>query len=155
MSGETGEIPRMAVQQPVPSTPPVKAPFWYRYRAGVGALLLVNLGIGGYVLSRPRPVIDANSLNPEKVESVEAEKKKTAPAQAPVPAVAPSVVAAPEWAPPPKKAISEEEQRQVLQWVLEERRKVKGLNKAEKARIDEEKRLLKELLRGSQLPPLF
>jgi len=100
-------------------------------------------------------VIDANSLNPEKVESAEAEKKKTAPAQAPVPAVAPSVVAAPEWAPPPKKAISEEEQRQVLQWVLEERRKVKGLNKAEKARIDEEKRLLKELLRGSQLPPLF
>jgi len=106
------------------------------------------------VLSRPRPVIDANILNPEKVES-EVEKKKSAPAQAPVPVVAPSVAAAPEWTPPPKTTVSEEEQRQVLQWVLEERRKIKGLNKAEKARIDEEKQLLKQLLRGSQLPPLI
>lgn len=105
-------------------------------------------------MSRPRPVIDASVLNPEKAKPKEAEKEKTAPAQAaPVPAVA-SSVAAPEWTPPPKTTISEEEQRQVLQWVLDERRKEKGLNKAQKARIDEEKKLLKQFLRGDHLPPL-
>ena len=40
---------RVPVQQPAAAVPSplAKAPFWYRYRAGVGALLLVNLGIGG------------------------------------------------------------------------------------------------------------
>jgi hypothetical protein len=141
--GDMGEPVRVPQQPPVP----VKAPLWYRYRAGVGALLLVNLGIGGYVLSRPRPEIDAKLLNPEKRVAPEAgEKEKTAPTQA--------AAEEPEWVAPSKPSISEEEQRQVLQWVLDERRKVKGVNKAEKARIDEEKRVIKHLLRESHLPPL-
>lgn len=140
--GNMGESVRVP-QQPQPV--PVKAPLWYRYRAGVGALLLVNLGIGGYVLSRPRPEIDAKLLNPEKRAAPE-EKQESAPTQA--------VAEEPEWVPPSKASISEDEQRQVLQWVLDERRKVKGVNKAEKARIDEEKRVIKHLLRESHLPPL-
>lgn len=40
---------RATAQQPAGAVPsaPLKPPLWYRYRAGVGALLLVNLGIGG------------------------------------------------------------------------------------------------------------
>lgn len=145
--GDMGEV--RVPQQPVP----VKAPLWYRYRASVGALLLVNLGIGGYVLTRPRPEIDAKLLNPEKkrVAPEEAgEKQESAPTQA----AAAAAAEAPEWVPPAKAAISEGEQRQVLQWVLDERRKVKGANKAEKARIDDEKRVIKQLLRETHLPPL-
>jgi hypothetical protein len=155
MSGDMGEqVTRVPVQQPPPgvASAPAKPPFWYRYRAGVGALLLVNLGIGGYVLTRPKPVLDAQ-LSKEAVEP-EPEKAKSAPEQAPALVVA-AAVAAPEAAPPPPKVtVSEEEQRQVLQWVLEEKRKVKAQNKAEKASVDEEKRVLKQYLRASHLPPL-
>lgn len=40
---------RVPVQQPAVAVPAVSAKLasYYRYRAGVGALLLVNLGIGG------------------------------------------------------------------------------------------------------------
>jgi hypothetical protein len=106
----------------------------------------------GYVLTRPKPVLDAQ-LSKEAVEP-EPEKAKSAPEQAPALVVA-AAVAAPEAAPPPPKVtVSEEEQRQVLQWVLEEKRKVKAQNKAEKASVDEEKRVLKQYLRASHLPPL-
>jgi hypothetical protein len=50
IGGDMGEqVTRVPVQQPPPgvASAPAKPPFWYRYRAGVGALLLVNLGIGG------------------------------------------------------------------------------------------------------------
>ncbi|KAG0594407.1 hypothetical protein M758_UG074600 [Ceratodon purpureus] len=155
--GEMGEqVVRVpVVQQPAATavpTAPLKPPFWYRYRAGVGALLLVNLGIGGYVLSRPKPVLDSQ-LHKGAIEP-EPAKAKSAPEHVPVPVVA-AAVAAPEWAPPPKVTISEEEQRQVLEWILQERRKVKTRNKAEKARIDEEKKMLKQFLRASHLPPLL
>lgn len=102
-------------------------------------------------MSRPRPELNAQ-LNHGKVEP-EPEKSTSAPEQVPVPAAA-ADVAAPEWVAPPKVTISEEEQRQVLHWVLEERRKVKAQNKAEKAKVDEEKRMLKQLLRASDLPSL-
>ena len=103
-------------------------------------------------MTRPKPVIDAQ-LNQGTVEP-EHEKAKSAPEQAPVPVAAATTVAAPEWTLPPKVTISEEEQRQVLKWVLEEKRKVKAPNKAEKKRIDEEKRMLKQYLRSSHLPTL-
>ncbi|XP_024385913.1 uncharacterized protein [Physcomitrium patens] len=145
---------RATAQQPAGAVPsaPLKPPLWYRYRAGVGALLLVNLGIGGYVLSRPRPVLDAQLHN----TAAEPEKEKAVPEQVPVAVVASAVAAdeAPQWAPPSKVPISEDEQRQMLQWVLEEKRKVKTKNKAEKTRINEDKKLLKQYLRSSQLPPL-
>ncbi|KAL5221310.1 hypothetical protein ABZP36_026023 [Zizania latifolia] len=58
---------------------------------------------------------------------------------------------------PPKRVlppISEDEQRQVYKWVLEEKRKIKPRNAAEKNRINEEKALLKEFIRADSLPRL-
>lgn len=46
MGEKAARVPVQGSASAVPSAP-MKPPFWYRYRAGVGALLLVNLGIGG------------------------------------------------------------------------------------------------------------
>lgn len=118
-------------------------------------LELVLLCDSGYVLSRPKSKLDAVE-QPTKSEAVEAqvEKEIVAAEPKPVPVMATPVAKAVEWVPATKPVVSPEQQREVLQWVLQEKRKVKPQDKREKARIDEEKRLLKELLRGSQLPTL-
>lgn len=59
--------------------------------------------------------------------------------------------------PPPKRVlppIPEDEQRQVYKWMLEEKRKIKPRNAAEKNKINEEKALLKEFIRAESLPRL-
>lgn len=60
--------------------------------------------------------------------------------------------------PPPKRVlppISGDEQRQVYKWMLEEKRKIKPRNAAEKNKINEEKALLKEFIRAESLPSLL
>ncbi|KAJ7538277.1 hypothetical protein O6H91_11G041400 [Diphasiastrum complanatum] len=49
---------------------------------------------------------------------------------------------------------SEDQQREILRWVLAEKRKIKPANPAEKKKIDEEKKLLKEFLRAKSLPSI-
>ena len=71
----------------------------------------------------------------------------TAKAEDPVPAPAP----APKIVRPP---LSEDEQRQVYKWMLEEKRKIKPRDAAEKKKINEEKALLKEFIRAQSLPRL-
>jgi len=50
--------------------------------------------------------------------------------------------------------IPEDEQRQLYKWMLEEKRKIKPRNVAEKKKLDEEKALLKEFIRAGSLPSL-
>jgi len=69
----------------------------------------------------------------------------TAKAEDPVPAPAPKIVRPP---------LSEDEQRQVYKWMLEEKRKIKPRDAAEKKKINEEKALLKEFIRAQSLPRL-
>lgn len=116
---------------------------------------MVLLCDSGYVLSRPKSKLDA-AEQPIKAEMAEAqvEKEKVPSEPKPVPVMATPVAKAPEWVPAAKPVVSPEQQREVLEWVLQEKRKLKPQNKREKAQINEEKRLLKELLRGSQLPSL-
>ncbi|KAG8086568.1 hypothetical protein GUJ93_ZPchr0010g11168 [Zizania palustris] len=61
-------------------------------------------------------------------------------------------------APTPRKVlppISEDEQRQLYRWMLEEKRKTKApKSAAEKKKIDEDKALLKEFIRAESLPSL-
>jgi hypothetical protein len=68
-------------------------------------------------------------------------------AKAPDPAPAP----APESVLPP---LSEDEQWNLYKWILEEERKIKPRNATEKKKIDEEKALLKEIIRDKSLPRL-
>ncbi|PKU76875.1 hypothetical protein MA16_Dca001481 [Dendrobium catenatum] len=50
--------------------------------------------------------------------------------------------------------IPEQEQRELFKWILEEKRKIKPQNALEKKKIDEEKSLLKELIRAKSTPNL-
>ncbi|KAG0488820.1 hypothetical protein HPP92_007631 [Vanilla planifolia] len=50
--------------------------------------------------------------------------------------------------------IPEPEQRELFRWMLEEKRKVKPRSPSEKKKIDEEKALLKEILRAKSIPSL-
>ena len=50
--------------------------------------------------------------------------------------------------------IPEHEQRELYKWILEEKRKVKPINSAEKKKIDEEKALLKQIIRAESIPSL-
>jgi hypothetical protein len=50
--------------------------------------------------------------------------------------------------------IPEDDQRKLYKWMLEEKRKIKPRNAAEKKKLDEEKALLKEFIRAGSLPSL-
>ncbi|KAJ8560930.1 hypothetical protein K7X08_027120 [Anisodus acutangulus] len=66
--------------------------------------------------------------------------------QATVPAlVQPAVVHEP---------IPQEQQWELLKWILEEKRKLKPKDPEEKMRIDEEKALLKQFIRSKSIPSL-
>ncbi|KAK7347809.1 hypothetical protein VNO80_22348 [Phaseolus coccineus] len=51
--------------------------------------------------------------------------------------------------------IPEELQREIFQWMLEEKRKLKPKNPVEKKQIDEEKAILKQFLRAKSLPKVL
>lgn len=64
---------------------------------------------------------------------------------------------APAPTPAPKRVVpllSEDEQRQLYKWMLEEKRKIRPRDAAEKNKINEEKALLKEFIRAESLPRL-
>ena len=50
--------------------------------------------------------------------------------------------------------IPEEQQRELYKWMLEEKRKAKPRDAEEKKRIDEEKAILKQLIRAKSLPKI-
>lgn len=50
--------------------------------------------------------------------------------------------------------IPPEEQLQLFKWILQEKRKVKTRDPVEKKKIDEEKALLKEIIRSGSVPSL-
>ncbi|XP_008808059.2 uncharacterized protein LOC103720228 [Phoenix dactylifera] len=112
----------------------------------VPLLLAANLGIGVYVLTRTStrqptdkdeevpssPVVSTGAPVPEKKSSAE-------------PPSTPKKVLPP---------IPENEQRQLFKWILEEKRKAKPRDSAEKKKIDEEKSLLKQFIHEKSIPVL-
>ncbi|RRT42674.1 hypothetical protein B296_00053791 [Ensete ventricosum] len=50
--------------------------------------------------------------------------------------------------------IAEQEQRELFKWILEEKRKVKLSDMAEKKKIDDEKALLKQFIRAKSIPSI-
>ncbi|OMO67309.1 hypothetical protein CCACVL1_20624 [Corchorus capsularis] len=66
----------------------------------------------------------------------------------------PLILPLPVVAQPPKvlEPIPEDQQREIFQWILEEKRKVKPKDREERKRIDEEKALLKQFIRAESLP---
>ncbi|CAO2208472.1 unnamed protein product [Urochloa humidicola] len=115
-------------------------------------LLATNVFIGVYVFAKTYKR-DQEKKNAEAAAAAAAVAALSSPASPTVKAADPSPAPAP--APAPKRVLpplSEDEQRQVYKWMLEEKRKTKPHNAAEKNKINEEKALLKEFIRAESLP---
>lgn len=50
--------------------------------------------------------------------------------------------------------IPEDQRRELMKWILEEKRKLKPKDREEKRRIDEEKAILKQFIRAKSIPSL-
>lgn len=53
-----------------------------------------------------------------------------------------------------QEPISEDQQRELFKWILEEKRKIKPKDPEEKKRIDQEKGILKEFIRAKPIPKI-
>ncbi|XP_058750317.1 uncharacterized protein LOC131623328 [Vicia villosa] len=159
MGTQTATIP--------PPPPPPKESFIRRYRFLWPMLLAVNLGVGIYVFAR---------TSTKKKDTVEEEKD----AANQIPAngtanlisangtstpisvkdalalLAEQSVSPPSYTNPAikREPIPEGQQRELFKWILEERRKIKPKDEEEKKRIEEEKALLKNLIRSKSIPSI-
>ncbi|XP_052159470.1 uncharacterized protein LOC127776964 [Oryza glaberrima] len=113
-------------------------------------LLAANIFIGVYVFAKTYKR-DQEKKNAQSAAAAAAVAALSSPAAPAAETVDPTPT------PPPKRVlppIPEDEQRQVYKWMLEEKRKIKPRNAAEKNKINEEKVLLKEFIRAESLPRL-
>ncbi|KAJ7538284.1 hypothetical protein O6H91_11G041800 [Diphasiastrum complanatum] len=168
-----GEAAAAGSAYPEPKSPGLSR-FWYRFRSAFGVLLVANFVIGGYVLlTKSTSSKDENAEDegekaaiPNKTDVLAVSgstnlkeqemKKETGPAD--VVAISSSVTAPVvtevSHLKESQPQTSEDQQREILRWVLAEKRKIKPANPAEKKKIDEEKKLLKEFLRAKSLPSI-
>nr|KYP54344.1 hypothetical protein KK1_000530 [Cajanus cajan] len=156
--------------------PPPKEPFVRRYKFLWPMLLAVNLGVGGDFSSPPMTknrvffffcfffcfffvfflfffsyLFMRTNKKDTGEEEQDASPVSTKDATAPV--VETSVPSPPITNPVIKReSIPENQQRELLKWILEEKRKVKAKDAEEKQKIDEEKALLKKLIRSKSIP---
>ncbi|KAF8726899.1 hypothetical protein HU200_019381 [Digitaria exilis] len=122
---------------PPPPAPEAKKSFMRRM---FPFLLAANLFVGAYVLVRTyRKDSGKDSATDPSTASTSSAGKPAEP------------VTVPRKELPP---IPEDEQRQLYKWMLEEKRKIKPRNAAERKKLDEEKTLLKEFIRAESLPSL-
>ncbi|XP_020106081.1 uncharacterized protein LOC109722428 [Ananas comosus] len=138
--------PSSAAPPPPPPPPPPSAAKKGFLRRVLPLLLTANLAVGVYIFARTYQK-DTDKKEDEAAVAVPAsttaatatEKTSGVPAPQPVTVLPP---------------VSEEEQRELFKWILEEKRKVKPRDKSERKKIDEEKALLKEFIRAKSLPSL-
>ncbi|KAL5230214.1 hypothetical protein ABZP36_028990 [Zizania latifolia] len=136
--------PAPAPPPPPPSPPPPPEAKRGFMRRMFPFLLAANLFVGAYVLVR------AYQKDSGK-EDAETDPVPTSSSAAAEKSAEATVAPTPRKVLPP---ISEDEQRQLYKWMLEEKRKTKARNAAEKKKIDEDKALLKEFIRAESLPSL-
>ncbi|XP_061374625.1 uncharacterized protein LOC133316852 [Gastrolobium bilobum] len=131
---------------PPPSPPPPKEPFVRRYKFLWPMLLVVNLAVGAYLFTRTK-----KKDTGEEEQAATPISKKDATAH-----VAETSVSSPPITNPviKREPIPEDQQRELFKWILEEKRKVKPKDAEEKQRIDEEKALLKKLIRSKSIPSI-
>lgn len=53
-----------------------------------------------------------------------------------------------------RQPIPEDRQRELFEWMLEEKRKIKPTNRQEKKQMDEEKAILKQFIRSKSVPSI-
>ncbi|KAK9066185.1 hypothetical protein SSX86_013506 [Deinandra increscens subsp. villosa] len=133
---------------PQPPLPPPKESLGRRYKFIWPLLIALNVSIGAYLYTRTN-----------KEEKPEEEEPATAVSST-VPSTNISTVSVSHTSIPPPtirqplKPIPMDQQRELLKWILEEKRKVKTKDPKEKKQNDEEKALLKQLIRAKSIPSL-
>ncbi|VFQ65457.1 unnamed protein product [Cuscuta campestris] len=133
--------------KPAPPSPPAKEPFLRRYRFLIPMLLAVNFSIGAYIYTRTKKKDTAIEMEetPPSPSVVTATESAT---------IAEKLVTPPAVQQPVKEPISENDKREILKWMLEEKRKLKPRDPEEKKRIDEDKAILKQFIRAKSIPNL-
>ncbi|KAK1434203.1 hypothetical protein QVD17_11122 [Tagetes erecta] len=147
---------------PPPPTPP-KQSFLSRNKFILPLLVVFNVSVG--VLRGLRRVtlhvfvVIYFATRPNKEEKTEVDKPATAVSSI-VPSTETSTASVGHTSTSPPaireavKPIPMEQQRELLKWILEEKRKVKTKDPQEKKQNDEEKALLKQLIRAKSIPSL-
>ncbi|KHN11291.1 hypothetical protein glysoja_023355 [Glycine soja] len=133
-----------AMATPPPPPPPPKEPFIRRYKFVWPVLLAVNLGVGAYLFMGTKK----KDTGEEEQDATPVSTKDATPHVVETPVSSPSITN-------PvinREPIPENQQRELLKWILEEKRKVKAKDAEEKRKIDEEKALLKKLIRSKSIP---
>ncbi|KAJ3671150.1 hypothetical protein LUZ60_008576 [Juncus effusus] len=125
-------------------TPPPTGPSKGFLRRIFPLLLTVNLAVGVYVLTR-------TSQNPKKKEEQEDSQIAEKSSENKIPQTTPPVPAPVKKELPP---ITAEEKLELCKWILQEKRKIKTKDPVEKKKIDEEKALLKEMIKSKNIPNL-
>ncbi|XP_049370333.1 uncharacterized protein LOC125835247 [Solanum verrucosum] len=125
--------------------PPPKESFLRRNKFIFPMFLAVNLSVGAYIFMNKKKDVgteagEVSDVPSSSVSSTVAEKQATVPAL-----VQPAIVHEP---------IPEDQQRELMKWILEEKRKLKPKDPEEKKRIDEEKAMLKQFIRAKSIPSL-
>ncbi|CAO2823198.1 unnamed protein product [Amaranthus hypochondriacus] len=122
-----------------------------RYKFAWRLFMIANFGVGAYIFAMAKR--KGGSSKSEKHE------KAPPPTETSVPTV--ESLAEPEIIPTTPIAelvkvpepIPEDQQRELLKWILDEKRKVKPKDRGEKKQIDEEKAILKHFIRSTSIPP--
>ncbi|KAF3439595.1 hypothetical protein FNV43_RR17873 [Rhamnella rubrinervis] len=148
----------MAEHLPSPPPLPPKESVTKRYKLIWRVLLISNLALGAYMFARARrkDMDIANSKAPKT-------RAKDSKATLEVPS--PPITTNPEFeipaVPPPvtkplkvQQPIPEDDQRELFKWMLEEKRKVISKDPEEKKQIDEDKAILKQLIRAKSITRL-
>ncbi|KAL6568240.1 hypothetical protein OROHE_003924 [Orobanche hederae] len=158
-----------AAPPPPPTPPPQKESFVRRYRFLWPLLLVVNFTIGAYVLMRARTkntsaseeIPDEGPTGPTPTSAVTtaAEGPTGSTPTATVTTLAAATINEKPITPPiiepvVRAPIPEDQQRELLKWILEEKRKVKPRDAEEKRQIDDEKAILKQYIRAKSIPSL-
>ncbi|OWM66121.1 uncharacterized protein LOC116200885 [Punica granatum] len=154
-----------APRPPPPPAPPPPPEFPFpkesvtrRYKLIWRVLLISNLALGAYMFARPKKKDATRSATP-----VDAKKRETVEE---VPVATDTSLN--DWTADEdyldavpiaelvkvREPISEEQQRELFQWMLEEKRNLTPKNPEEKRQIDQDKAILKKFIRGKSVPSL-
>ncbi|MFS7974454.1 hypothetical protein Hanom_Chr09g00868981 [Helianthus anomalus] len=139
------EAASSATPPPQPQPPPPPPP---RYKFIRPLLLAASFSIGAYLYTTTNKEEKREGDEPATVVSSTLPSTNISTASVGQTSTSPPVIR------DPVKPIPMDQQRELLKWMLEEKRKVKTKDPQEKKKIDEEKALLKQLIRAKSIPSL-
>ncbi|XP_042047554.1 uncharacterized protein LOC121793589 [Salvia splendens] len=136
---------------PLPPTPPVKETF-QRFKFYKTIALVLSLTVGAYAFART--VLKVGPQEKKAEDPTISTSSSPTSATATASTITEQPASSPAVEPIQRPPIPEEQQRELYKWMLEEKRKAKPRDAEEKKRIDEEKAILKQLIRAKSLPKI-